>query len=65
MARLVQRPDVRERQPLSKANRPEYRFQACTQAEVDEAYATAKAAHKTWARTRFTSAPRFSTRRRA
>ena len=35
----------------SKANRPEYRFQACTQAEVDEAYATAKAAHKTWART--------------
>jgi|AntAceMinimDraft_1070359.scaffolds.fasta_scaffold33557_3 glyceraldehyde-3-phosphate dehydrogenase (NADP+) len=35
----------------SKANAPCFQFQACTPAEVDEAYATAKVAHKTWART--------------
>ena len=35
----------------SKGNAPCYTFQACTQAEVDEAYATAKVAHKQWART--------------
>lgn len=33
----------------AKANAPCFRFQACTTAEVDEAYAVAKRAHKTWA----------------
>lgn len=35
----------------AKANAPCFTFQACTQGEVDEAYATAKVAHKQWART--------------
>ena len=34
----------------SKGNAPCFEFQACTQEEVDAAYATAKAAHKKWAR---------------
>jgi glyceraldehyde-3-phosphate dehydrogenase (NADP+) len=33
------------------ANAPAYAFQACTQGEVDEAFAAARAAHRQWART--------------
>lgn len=34
----------------SRANAAAHAFQACTRAEVDEAYAAAKAAHKAWAK---------------
>ena len=47
----------------SRANAAAHAFQACTRAEVDEAYAAAKAAHKAWAKVPSRNAPRGCTRR--